>query len=693
MINLPHWCITDDNPAFYDLESKTALEQTARVYAAMRNLIDDYNGFVDKINTEIKNFEDGSRTDFDVFTKDLRQEFQDFIDVINLKYSNQNNILNNAVDYMKTNLSSSISALLEEYRENGSLTNDILFAFNDLVTKINALNKRVSTFESLEEGSTTGDAELIDIRNSYDGITYDNAGDCVRAQGNDFNNRLLSQEYVLPTSTAQSHEKKAAKNFMFVDVYPDSLLNVKVATIYNDSDFPRRIILKRPEGGHDIILDFAADSDICSITTYKGERITIAYNWGKHTENVNLTYAESQLTLSPKCFSNKLNAEHLYNLIAAQYSSEYVELSNELEVYEVKEESYISAGGGISSLPGYDSFKVLIYKLEANKTYGITGTASLADSFPIISLENNTILATATTAKQEYNLKITPYSDTSIRIATYEDNNNLSIGLCKTNNEIFDEKLHELDSFKNLNHWKDKKVVWIGTSVSFGQYASKSYPHEVSKMLGFNLVNCSTPGIGLHTNSDGSKLTYGSLVLSKSEYQTQGQTIPENPIEYTPGGGYNDYYRTYENIFTAENADADLFVFDVAPNNSAWGLTDWNAFDFNNWTYTDGSTFEEHRTTFLGALLFLMDKMYELNPNARMVFVLGSSFAYDAGKAAFNTVNSKWKIPCIDLWEKINISPKSLTKLKSRNGTDPHPSTFAHECMGKMLVGELLRIG
>ena len=41
----------------------------------------------------------------------------------------------------------------------------------------------------------------------------------------------------------------------------------------------------------------------------------------------------------------------------------------------------------------------------------------------------------------------------------------------------------------------------------------------------------------------------------------------------------------------------------------------------------------------------------------------------------------------------VNTSPKSLAQLKSENGTNTHPSTFAHECMGKMLVGEFLNIG
>ena len=51
-----------------------------------------------------------------------------------------------------------------------------------LTTEIAVERARVNTFTALGEGSTTGDAELQDIRVGYDGTVYETAGEAVRGQ-------------------------------------------------------------------------------------------------------------------------------------------------------------------------------------------------------------------------------------------------------------------------------------------------------------------------------------------------------------------------------------------------------------------------------------------------------------------------------------------------------------------------------
>lgn len=50
---LPDWCIANEYPAFYDTESMTVLDQTARLYGKVREMIDFTNDAVNYMKTNI----------------------------------------------------------------------------------------------------------------------------------------------------------------------------------------------------------------------------------------------------------------------------------------------------------------------------------------------------------------------------------------------------------------------------------------------------------------------------------------------------------------------------------------------------------------------------------------------------------------------------------------------------------------
>lgn len=272
----------------------------------------------------------------------------------------------------------------------------------------------------------------------------------------------------------------------------------------------------------------------------------------------------------------------------------------------------------------------------------------------------------------------------------------------------------------NTNQWYGKKLCIIGTSVAHGSGAETAYGYIAQQKLGFTMIPAGVPGQAIHgkivTYMDNdvqktilSPLTYGSGSLTKEEYAAAkavkdaelssdvvGITIseaPNNPADWAgESKAYNSYYRTWENLFTVENQDVALWIYATVPNNSNFALDDWNQFDTNNWRYNDGSSFAEHRTTFLGAMLYLMDKMYENQPKARMILVLDSKFEYDdnKGKGNMELLSKTFNIPLIDLWAKTNTCPKSKIQTLCENGKNAHPSTFGHEIMGDIFTNELL---
>lgn len=141
---LPYWVLTEKHPAFYDSESKTAVEMVSKVYAKMQELVDEYNKFVDNINKEIENFESSTTNDQKCFEERMTKVIHDYIDYLDSKVANQDKVIAEAVLYMKTNLKTSITELIEQMHESGEFDEAVLNAINNIGDRVVTLETTTS---------------------------------------------------------------------------------------------------------------------------------------------------------------------------------------------------------------------------------------------------------------------------------------------------------------------------------------------------------------------------------------------------------------------------------------------------------------------------------------------------------------------------------------------------------------------
>lgn len=100
--------------------------------------------------------------------------------------------------------------------------------------EIAVLKSRMDSFTSLQQGSTTGDAELIDGRVGYDGKTYENIGGAIRGQVSQLSDEI--DGVVVSTKTINMFDKRMTTKGYYVDYASGAL---RQNSLYYASDFIR----------------------------------------------------------------------------------------------------------------------------------------------------------------------------------------------------------------------------------------------------------------------------------------------------------------------------------------------------------------------------------------------------------------------------------------------------------------------
>lgn len=214
-------------PAVYD-DSLSYTDLLAKLLSYVNSLTDNNN----KFSKDIVNAIDYINNYFNStdFTENVDRKLDEMANDGTLS-----NLIQPLFDAYKTQIDSEVANQNVKISNQNSKINDIKIELNGTVSnqnlKINdiqgqqtVLSNRMDTFTSLPSGSTTGDAELKDIRVGANGITYNTAGDAVRGQYKQLKDKIMYLETnVTVTDGERGHRTNAVLDMsqpIYVSITP-----------------------------------------------------------------------------------------------------------------------------------------------------------------------------------------------------------------------------------------------------------------------------------------------------------------------------------------------------------------------------------------------------------------------------------------------------------------------------------------
>lgn len=174
---IPGWVYTGSLPAFYDTESGTAIEQTARLHGYIKSLMEDYNKFANELNTYINEFVNSVNQDQEEFKAHIDKIVHDYIAMLDEKIKLQDKILNDAIAYMKDNLSDSVTSIVNEMKESGELAEIVGESLDALSTELADVRTIAETnqgnIETLSAEVNTNKSDISALKNKANVIESD----------------------------------------------------------------------------------------------------------------------------------------------------------------------------------------------------------------------------------------------------------------------------------------------------------------------------------------------------------------------------------------------------------------------------------------------------------------------------------------------------------------------------------------
>lgn len=356
---------------------------------------------------------------------------------------------------------------------------------------------RIDNFVALEEGSTTGDAELKDGRIGYDGNEWANLGNNIRANGK--MGELISKSVRFRTEKIETRiingwvDKNGiyASNASSGDLHKCVQIDVNAGEqylIYSEYGWSMPDAVAQKADGTMVRYFNTAESK--AINDFD-KIITIPDGAEKLTVNC-MYYNAKPLTVAKiiGCES-KVTEEYVANAIAPIKYGKRILSDNMIK--SVKTAYGLKFGVEFAVESGDTQFSVGECAVEQGKTYYIEAGASFLSNPYIFYDESGLIVGEMPTAPegdyQLYNLEIVAPSDAVLlKVGQYG-------GVLP--------KVYEVVGYEGDKEWKDIKWVCVGDSLTEENIrTTKHYFDYIAEKTGISVVNMGVGGTGYKRGED-----------------------------------------------------------------------------------------------------------------------------------------------------------------------------------------------
>lgn len=387
----------------------------------------------------------------------------------------------------------------------------LLGAYADTNTALAVERARINNFVALEEGSTTGDAELADIRVGADGNTYESAGEAVRAQLSDANNKIDTVIKFTPTWTNGIYISKGGQEIEY--------------SRYSAS----QVIPIRPEVVESVTVVTCASIDSTAYCFYdKSGALVEAANIGYDSTSVRsyeLTVPESAVSLRYSCLTDKVTESYIvFKLSAAGISGYHTELERLIE-----EDLYIDVtsnttvggfavvGSGVPATTTNEMVQCAEVAVRSGEVYEIIGySVASAALYALYDKDGNCLLTFPTAAQDGYThheeLVTIPENCTKMVVGHYLSRKATTVKItnlteCIINdlhkNEITISEVNEKVENGKMYRYAVDNALCIGDSLTAGAYyggehtggsIKQNYPYYLARMCGCEVTNAGRSG-------------------------------------------------------------------------------------------------------------------------------------------------------------------------------------------------------